>query len=117
MSSIVVINAWDCAALTLALVGEEYSYFVTSHNYDFNISTSESASIKEPTEIFWRNAKGGDVPLHLVSDETYEYGVEKPIFSVDNARKTLELECTSSLCEMLNKVTPGIKSEVESGII
>ena len=86
-------------------------------NEDFNISTAESTTVLQLAEIIWRKIKGGDVPFRHVSDEAYEYDVQKRVPSVEKAKNVLGFECTTTLDQMLDEVIPWIESALDEGII
>lgn len=83
-------------------------------NEDFNISTSESTSVRELAEVIWRKIKG-DAPLTLVSDPAYEYDVQKRVPDVQKAREVLGFECATSLDTMLDEVIPWVTQAVHDG--
>lgn len=83
-------------------------------NNDFNISTSQSTSVRELAETIWKKING-DRPLTIVSDPAYEYDVQKRVPSVDKAKKLLGFEATTSLSEMLDEVIPWIEDAVADG--
>jgi UDP-glucose 4-epimerase len=83
-------------------------------NNDFNISTAESTSVRELAEVIWHKIKG-DVPLRLVSDEAYEYDVQKRVPDVQKAKDVLGFECTTTLDTMLDEVIPWVTQAVSDG--
>jgi UDP-glucose 4-epimerase len=85
-------------------------------NEDFNISTAEGTSVKQLAEVVWKKIKG-DVPLSLVSDEAYEYDVQKRVPSVEKAKNLLGYEATTTLDVMLDEVIPWIVAAVKAGTI
>ncbi len=88
-----------------------------ARNEDFNISTAESTTVRDLAEVIWRKIKGPDVALSLVSDEAYEYDVQKRVPAVDKAKKVLGYEATTSLDEMLDEVIPWIAAAIDEGRI
>lgn len=86
-------------------------------NEDFNISTAESTTVLELAEIIWRKIKGGNVPFSYVSDEAFEYDVQKRVPSVEKAQRILGFECQTPLDEMLDEVIPWIEHALKEGII
>ena len=86
-------------------------------NDDFNISTAESTTVLELAELIWRKIKGSDHPFAYVSDDPYEYDVQKRVPSVDKAKRILGYEATTSLDEMLDEVIPWIQRAVADGTI
>ena len=86
-----------------------------ARNEDFNISTDRSTTVLELAEVIWRKIKGPDVPLRYVSDEPYEYDVQKRVPDVGKAREVLGFEATTSLEEMLDEVIPWVSQAVAEG--
>ncbi len=85
-----------------------------AYNQDFNISTPESTTVRELADVIWRKIKG-DVPLTLVSDDAYEYDVQKRVPDVQKAKDVLGFECTTSLDVMLDEVIPWVTQAVADG--
>jgi len=86
-------------------------------NDDFNLSTAESTTVLELAEVIWRKVKGPDVPFRYVSDDPFEYDVQKRVPSTDKAKQVLGFEATTSLDEMLDEVIPWIEAAVAEGTI
>ncbi len=86
-------------------------------NEDFNLSTATSTTVLELAETIWRKIKGADVPLRYVSDDPYEYDVQRRVPSVDKARDLLGFEATTDLGEMLDEVIPWIERALATGLI
>jgi UDP-glucose 4-epimerase len=86
-----------------------------AQNEDFNISTDRSTTVLELAEVIWRKIKGSDVPLRYVSDEPYEYDVQKRVPDVRKARAVLGFDATTSLEEMLDEVIPWVSQAVAEG--
>ncbi len=86
-------------------------------NEDFNISTAAGTSVLELAEVIWHKIKGADVPFNYVSDEAYEYDVQKRVPNVDKAKNLLGFEATTSLDTMLDEVIPWIAAAVKEGSI
>ncbi|GIJ46608.1 NAD-dependent epimerase [Virgisporangium aliadipatigenens] len=84
-------------------------------NNDFNISTAVSTSVTELAEVIWRKIKGPDVPLSLVSDDPYEYDVQKRVPDVTKSKEVLGFEATTDLSTMLDEVIPWVKQAVADG--
>ena len=84
-------------------------------NEDFNLSTSESTTVRDLAEVIWRKIKGPDVPLRLVSDDPFVHDVQKRVPAVEKARQVLGFEATTSLDEMLDEVIPWIEQAVTDG--
>jgi UDP-glucose 4-epimerase len=86
-------------------------------NEDFNLSTAESTTVHELSELIWRKVKGPGVPLRLVHDEPFAHDVQRRIPSTDKAKRILGFEATTTLDEMLDTVIPWIAGAVEAGTI
>ena len=86
-------------------------------NEDFNLSTAQSTTVLELAQLIWRKIKGPDVPLRVVSDEPFEYDVQRRIPATDKAKRILGFEASTSLDEMLDEVIPWIAHAVENGTI
>jgi UDP-glucose 4-epimerase len=84
-------------------------------NQDFNISTAESTTVLELAEVIWRKIKGADVPFSVVSDDPYEYDVQKRVPDVSKAKEVLGYEANTSLDEMLDEVIPWVTQAVKDG--
>jgi len=82
---------------------------------DFNLSTARSTTVLELAEIIWRKIKGPDVPLRWVSDDPFEYDVQKRVPDVRKATEVLGFEATTSLEEMLDEVIPWVEQAVREG--
>lgn len=86
-------------------------------NEDFNVSTSESTTVLELAKVIWHKINGPDVPFQYVSDEAYEYDVQKRVPSVEKTKHVLEFECTTTLDTMLDEVIPWIENALAEGKI
>jgi nucleoside-diphosphate-sugar epimerase len=86
-----------------------------ARNEDFNISTAESTTVLELAEVIWRKIKGPDAPFQVVSDDPYEYDVQKRVPDVTKAREVLGYEATTSLSTMLDEVIPWVTQAVADG--
>lgn len=84
-------------------------------NEDFNISTAESTNVLELASLIWRKIKGTEVPFRHVSDEPFEYDVQKRVPDVTKSREVLGFEATTSLDEMLDEVIPWVSQAVREG--
>lgn len=84
-------------------------------NEDFNLSTAESTTLLELAQLIWRKIKGPDVPFRYVSDEPFEYDVQKRVPDVTKAREVLGFEATTSLERMLDEVIPWVSTAVHYG--
>jgi nucleoside-diphosphate-sugar epimerase len=86
-----------------------------ARNEDFNLSTAESTTVLELAELIWRRIKGHDVPFRYVSDEPFEYDVQKRVPDVTKAREVLGFQATTRLDAMLDEVIPWVTQAVDGG--
>jgi nucleoside-diphosphate-sugar epimerase len=86
-------------------------------NDDFNLSTADSTTVLELAELIWHKIKGNDVPFRYVSDDPFEYDVQKRVPSTEKAKRVLGFEATTTLDEMLDEVIPWIEAAVAEGTI
>ena len=86
-------------------------------NEDFNLSTEESTTVLALAEMIWKKIKGPDIPFRYVSDEAFEYDVQKRVPSTEKAKRVLGFEATTSLSDMLDIVIPWIAAAVADGNI
>ncbi|MFN8026212.1 MAG: NAD(P)-dependent oxidoreductase [Acidimicrobiia bacterium] len=85
-------------------------------NEDFNLSTAESTTVLELAENIWKRFNG-DKPFAYVSDDPFDYDVQKRVPSVEKAKNLLGFEATTSLDDMLDIVVPWIVDAMEKGLI
>jgi len=85
-------------------------------NEDFNLSTAEATTVAELAELIWRKLKPG-VPFRMVSDEPFQYDVQRRVPNVDKAREVLGFEATTSLDVILDEVIPWITQATADGRI
>jgi UDP-glucose 4-epimerase len=86
-------------------------------NEDFNLSTSESTTVRQLAELIWRKVKGAGVPLRVVHDDPFEYDVQRRVPDTDKAKKILGFEATTTLEEMLDQVIPWIDHAIKTGMV
>ncbi|BEP14151.1 NAD(P)-dependent oxidoreductase [Acidothermaceae bacterium B102] len=86
-------------------------------NEDFNISTAQGTTVRELAEAVWCKVNGPDRPLTLVSDQAYEYDVQRRIPDVAKALRLLGFEATTPLDAMLDEVIPWIRQAIADGRI
>jgi len=86
-------------------------------NEDFNLSTAVSTTVLELAEAIWTKIKGSETPFSFVSDEAYEYDVQRRVPDVRKAKEMLDFEATTSLDEILDEVVPWIEMAVDQGLI
>lgn len=83
-------------------------------NTDFNISTPESTSVLELAEMIWKKINPGKA-FRFVTDEPFEYDVQKRIPSVEKAKRLLGFETNTTLDEALDEIIPWIKEQIRIG--
>jgi nucleoside-diphosphate-sugar epimerase len=88
-----------------------------ARNQDFNISTDESTTVLELAEVIWRKIHGAEWPFAYVSDDPFEYDVQRRVPSTQKAKDVLGFAAKTSLDEMLDEVIPWIESAVEKGVL
>lgn len=79
-------------------------------NEDFNISTSQSASILDLAKKIWKKINR-DKPFRYLCDKPYPYDVKKRIPDVSKAKKLLNFEAKTSLDEMLDGVISWVREQ------
>ncbi|MDQ7909642.1 NAD-dependent epimerase/dehydratase family protein, partial [Phytohabitans sp. ZYX-F-186] len=84
-------------------------------NEDFNLSTAESTTVLELAQVIWGKIKGPEVPFRYVSDDPFEYDVQKRVPDVTKAKQVLGFEATTSLDTMLDEVVPWVTQAVHDG--
>jgi UDP-glucose 4-epimerase len=85
-------------------------------NEDFNLSTARSTTVLELAELIWKRLRPGQ-PFRYVSDDPFEYDVQKRVPDVSKAKRVLGFEATTSLEEILDEVIPWVSEQVELGNI
>lgn len=88
-----------------------------ARNEDFNIATETSTTVLELAEVIWRKIKGPDEPLRYVSQEPYEFDVQKRVPSVKKAESLLGFKATTGLDAMLDRVIPWVATAVDEGTL
>ena len=83
-------------------------------NDDFNISTSVATSVLELSELIWSKINA-DKPFSYVSDEPFDYDVQKRSPDVTKAKMVLGYEAKTSLSYALDEIIPWIKNQIEIG--
>jgi UDP-glucose 4-epimerase len=86
-------------------------------NEDFNLSTAESTTVLELAGMIWKKIKGPGEPLRTVSDEAFEYDVQRRVPSTEKAKRVLGFEAHTTLSEMLDEVIPWIEQAIANGTI
>ena len=83
-------------------------------NDDFNLSTAESTTVLELAQTIWMKVNG-DKPFSFVSDDPFEYDVQKRVPDVSKAERVLGFRAETTLDEMLDEVIPWISDEIDAG--
>jgi nucleoside-diphosphate-sugar epimerase len=86
-------------------------------NDDFNLSTPHGHSVAELAQAIWGKIKGADVPMTLISDDPFEYDVQRRVPATDKAARILGFSADTTLDTMLDEVVPWIVNAVENGTI
>ena len=86
-------------------------------NEDFNLSTAESTTVLELTQLIWTKIKGPGVPLRVTHDDPFTYDVQRRVPSTEKAKLILGFEATTSLSAMLDEVIPWIRQAIEAGTV
>lgn len=82
---------------------------------DFNLSTSESTTVKQLLELIWdRSGEGSLRPLKIINDPAFTYDVQKRIPSVEKARELLGFEASIGLTEAVDEVIMWCKQNYEA---
>ena len=102
----------DLAAGIVTAMEHEAAY-----NDDFNLSTAESTTVLALAEMIWEKIHKGAKPFAYVSDEAFEYDVQKRVPSTEKSKRVLGFEATTTLSDMLDLVIPWISAAVDAGTI
>jgi UDP-glucose 4-epimerase len=86
-------------------------------NEDFNLSTAESTTVVDLARLIWSKCHGPDRLFAMVSDEPYEYDVQRRVPDVTKAREVLGFVAETGLDEMLDVVIPWVRDAMAAGII
>jgi nucleoside-diphosphate-sugar epimerase len=87
----------------------------SARNDDFNLSTAQSTTVLDLAKLIWRKINGPEVPFRYVSDDPFEYDVQKRVPDVTKAREVLGFEATTGLDQMLDEVIPWVTQAVRDG--
>lgn len=83
-------------------------------NEDFNLSTAVSTSVLELAQIIWKKINGKK-PFRYISDQPFEYDVQKRVPDVEKAKRVLGFEANFTLDESLDEVIPWIERQIVAG--
>ena len=84
-------------------------------NEDFNLSTAESTTVLELAEMIWNKIHQGRRKFSYVSDEPYQYDVQKRIPDVRKAEKLLGFKAETPLEDTLSEVIEWILEQIRLG--
>ena len=87
-----------------------------AENEDFNISNPTSTTVLELSEAIWKKLNP-DKEFRYVSDDPFEYDVQKRVPDVSKAKDVLGFEATTGLDEILDEVIPWVFKMVDRGDI
>jgi len=85
-----------------------------SLNNDFNLSTPVSTTVLELADLIWRKINHNK-PFNYVSDEAFQYDVQKRIPDVRKAKELLGFEAKTSLDKALDEIIPWIDNQIKMG--
>ena len=85
-------------------------------NEDFNLSTARSTTVLELARAIWERIHRGQ-SFRYVSDDPFEYDVQRRVPDVSKAKRVLGFEATTSLEQILDEVIPWVRRQVELGHI
>ena len=85
-------------------------------NEAFNISNATSTTVLELSEAIWKKLNPNK-EFRYVSDDPFEYDVQKRVPDVSKAKRVLGFEATTGLDEILDEVIPWVIKMVNSGDI
>lgn len=87
-----------------------------AENNDFNLSTARSTTVLELAELIWVRINP-DKPFKYVSDDPFEYDVQKRTPDCTKAEEILGFIAETDLGEILDEVIPWVKEQIEFGNI
>ena len=94
----------------------EWIFNSNAENEDFNISNATSTTVLDLSEAIWKKLNP-DKEFSYVSDDPFEYDVQKRVPDVYKAKEILGFEATTGLDEILEEVIPWVIKMVDSGDI
>lgn len=83
-------------------------------NEDFNLSTSVSTTVLELAELIWKKINP-ELPFEYISDNAFEYDVQKRVPATDKAKKLLGYEAKTSLSDALDEIIPWVREQLKLG--
>lgn len=85
-----------------------------AENQDFNISTARATTVHELASLVWSHFEKGTP--EFVSDEPYEYDVQKRVPDVSKARDLLGFEAQMSLEDSVTEVCKWVAQATKAGL-
>jgi UDP-glucose 4-epimerase len=85
-------------------------------NQDFNLSTDVSTTVLELATLIWQKLRPTE-PFRYVCDPPYPYDVQKRIPNVEKAARVLGFRATTPLSDVLDRVIPWVRQQMEYGNI
>lgn len=85
-----------------------------ARNEDFNLSTPVSTTVLELAESIWKKVNT-DKPFRYVSDDPFQYDVQKRVPSVEKAKRILGFEAKTTISSALDEIIPWVKRQIETG--
>lgn len=85
-----------------------------ARNEDFNLSTLVSTTVLELAESIWKKVNT-DKPFRYVSDDPFQYDVQKRVPSVEKAKRILGFEAKTTISSALDEIIPWVKRQIETG--
>jgi nucleoside-diphosphate-sugar epimerase len=84
---------------------------------DFNLSTEVSTTVLELAELIWKKIKGEGQEFRWISDDPFQYDVQKRVPDCSKAKRVLGYEAKTTLSELLDEVIPWVTEQVRLGTI
>jgi UDP-glucose 4-epimerase len=72
--------------------------------------------VLELAELIWRKLRPGQ-PFRYVSDDPFEYDVQRRVPDCSKAKRVLGFEAMSDLGTILDEVIPWVQRQIELGTI
>ena len=86
-------------------------------NESFNLAIEKGHSVLELLDAIWKKLKPGEELRGVVSDDPFEYDVQKRVPDITKARDILGFEATTTLEDSLDEIVPWIQEMMEKGKI
>jgi len=85
-----------------------------AYNEDFNLSTPVSTTVLELAESIWKKVNK-DKPFRYVSDDPFQYDVQKRVPSVEKAKRILGFDARTTISSALDEIIPWVEKQIEIG--